>query len=92
VFQVPILLFIFILSDTYSDSNGQFVTLLTCLAALLPHVYLGNVMYGEAMWMGIGVVVGAQIGARIAAKLNTKVTLYLFIVILVVLAIKLFFV
>jgi len=91
VFQVPILLFILFYPTHIATATSQFVTLLTCLAALLPHIFLGNVMYAEATWMGIGVIVGAQIGARIAAKLNTKVTLYLFIVILIVLAIKLFF-
>ena len=92
VFQVPILLFILFYPTHIATATSQFVTLLTCAVALLPHIFLGNVMYGEAMWMGFGVIVGAQIGARLAAKLNTKVTLYLFIVILVVLAIKLFFV
>lgn len=91
VFQVPILLFILFYPTHIATATSQFVTLLTCVVALLPHIFLGNVMYGEALWMGVGVIVGAQIGARIAAKLNTKVTLYLFIVILVVLAIKLFF-
>ena len=91
VFQVPILLFILFYPTHIATATSQFVTLLTCIAALLPHIFLGNVMYGEAMWMGIGVIFGAQIGALIAAKLNTKVTLYLFIVILIVLAIKLFF-
>ena len=92
VFQVPILLFILFYPTHIATATSQFVTLLTCAVALLPHIFLGNVMYGEAMWMGLGVIVGAQIGARIAAKLNTKVTLYLFIVILIVLAVKLFFV
>lgn len=91
VFQVPILLFVLLFPTHIATATSQFVTLLTCLVALLPHIYLGNVMYGEAMWMGIGVIIGAQVGARIAAHLNTKVTLYLFIVLLVVFAIKLFF-
>ncbi len=92
VFQVPILLFILLYPTHLATATSQFVTLLTCIIALLPHIFLGNVMYGEAMWMGVGVIVGAQLGARIAAHLNTKVTLYLFIVILIVFAIKLFFV
>jgi len=92
VFQVPILLFVLLFPTHIATATSQFVTLLTCIVALLPHLFLGNVMYGEAMWMGIGVIVGAQIGARIAAHLNTKVTLYLFIVLLVVFAVKLFFV
>ncbi|MBF0569194.1 MAG: sulfite exporter TauE/SafE family protein [Candidatus Omnitrophica bacterium] len=92
VFQVPILIFLLRYPSHIATATSHFVTLLTCAIALLPHVFLGNVCYGEAMWMGVGVIAGAQLGARIAPKLNTKVTLYLFVVILVVLAIKLFFV
>ncbi|MBF0571456.1 MAG: sulfite exporter TauE/SafE family protein [Candidatus Omnitrophica bacterium] len=92
VFQVPILIFLLRYPSHVATATSHFVTLLTCAIALLPHVFLGNVCYAEAMWMGIGVIVGAQAGARIAPKLNTKVTLYLFVVILVILAVKLFFV
>lgn len=91
VFQVPILIFLLFYPTHIATATSHFVTLLTCAVALLPHVFLGNVMYGEALWMGVGVIAGAQIGARVASKLNTKVTLYLFIVILVIFGIKLFF-
>lgn len=92
VFQVPILIFLLFYPTHIATATSHFVTLLTCAIALLPHIFLGNVMYGEALWMGVGVIIGAQFGARIARKLNTKVTLYLFVIILIVLAIKLFFV
>ncbi|MBF0531983.1 MAG: sulfite exporter TauE/SafE family protein [Candidatus Omnitrophica bacterium] len=92
VFQVPILLFLLNYPTHIATATSHFVTLMTCAIAILPHVFLGNFMYGEAMWMGFGVIVGAQVGARLAAKLNTKVTLYLFIIILIVFAVKLFFV
>ncbi|MBF0477908.1 MAG: sulfite exporter TauE/SafE family protein [Candidatus Omnitrophica bacterium] len=92
VFQVPILIFLLRYPSHIATATSHFVTLLTCAIALLPHVFLGNVCYAEAIWMGIGVIVGAQAGARIAPKLNTKITLYLFVIILVVLAIKLFLV
>jgi hypothetical protein len=92
VFQVPILIFLLFYPTHIATATSHFVTLLTCAIALLPHVFLGNVMYGEAMWMGAGAIIGAQAGARIARRLNTKVTLYLFVIILIVLAVKLFFV
>lgn len=92
VFQVPILIFLLNYPTHIATATSHFVTLLTCAIALLPHIFLGNVCYAEALWMGIGVILGAQAGARIARKLNTKVTLYLFVIILVVLAVKLFFV
>ncbi len=92
VFQVPILIFLLRYPSHIATATSHFVTLLTCAIALMPHIFLGNVCYAEAIWMGVGVIVGAQVGARIAPKLNTKVTLYLFVVILIVLAIKLFLV
>lgn len=92
VFQVPILIFLLFYPTHIATATSHFVTLLTCAIALLPHIFLGNIMYGEAMWMGAGVIIGAQVGARIARRLNTKVTLYLFVIILIVLAVKLFFV
>jgi len=92
VFQVPILIFLLRYPSHVATATSQFVTLLTCAIALLPHVFLGNVCYAEALWMGIGVIAGAQAGARIAPKLDGKITLYLFVVILLILAFKLFFV
>jgi len=90
VFQVPILVFLLNYPMHLATATSHFVTLLTCAVALLPHVFLGNVRYAEALWMGVGVVLGAQAGARIAVKLNSKVMLYLFIVVLLVFAVRLF--
>jgi uncharacterized membrane protein YfcA len=90
VFQVPILLFLLFYPLHIATATSHFVTFMTCGIALIPHLFFGNIMFGQAIWMGIGVVTGAQVGARIAAKLNSKVTLYLFIIILFVFAIKLF--
>lgn len=91
VFQVPILIFLLKYPTHMATATSQLVTLLTCAFALLPHVFLGNVCYAEAMWMGIGVILGAQAGSRLAAKLDSKITMYLFVIILIAFAIKLFF-
>ena len=56
VFQVPILLFILFYPTHIATATSHFVTLLTCMIALLPHIFLGNVMYGEAMWMGLALL------------------------------------
>ncbi|MBF0494549.1 MAG: sulfite exporter TauE/SafE family protein [Candidatus Omnitrophica bacterium] len=92
VFQVPILIFLLNYPVHIATATSHFVTFLTCLIALIPHVIYGNICYAEAMWMGVGVIAGAQVGARVASKLDTKVTLYLFVIILIVFAIKLFLV
>jgi hypothetical protein len=92
VFQVPILIFLLKYPTHLATATSQMVTMLTCLFALIPHIFLGNVCYAEAAWMGVGVVLGAQAGARLAAKLDSKITMYLFVIILLAFAIKLFFV
>jgi len=40
--------------------------------ALIPHLFLGNIFFAEAMWMGIGVILGAQAGAKFAAKTKSR--------------------
>jgi len=92
VFQVPILIFLLKYPTHLATATSQLVTLLTCAFALIPHVFLGNVCYAEAAWMGVGVVLGAQVGARLAAKLDSKITMYLFVIILLAFAVKLFFI
>ena len=89
VLQVPILLYLLHYPAHIATATSHFVTLVTCAAALIPHVILGNVQYGEAVWMGLGVLVGAQLGVRVARKLRSKTIINLFTLVLFVFAAKL---
>ncbi|MBF0253586.1 MAG: sulfite exporter TauE/SafE family protein [Candidatus Omnitrophica bacterium] len=91
VFQVPILLFVLFYPAHIATATSHYVTALTCLFAVLPHVFLGNVFFDEALWMGLGVVVGAQLGAWLSPKLQSRLIIYLFIIIILVFAVKLLF-
>ena len=89
VFQVPILLFLLSYPPHVATATSHFITMLTCLFAVIPHLYFGTVHFGEVMWMGLGVVIGAQAGAWLAPKVNAKFLIYLFVVVILVFALKL---
>lgn len=90
VFQVPILLFLLYYPTHIATATSHFITMLVCAFALIPHLFLANIYFGEALWMGLGVIAGAQIGVRLAPKLHSKLIIYLFIVVLLVFALELF--
>ena len=90
VFQVPILIFLLKYPPHIATATSHFVTMATCLFALIPHIFLGNVMFSEAAWMGLGILVGAQIGAYLSPKINSKLIVHLFVIILLVFALKMF--
>ncbi|MBF0252854.1 MAG: sulfite exporter TauE/SafE family protein [Candidatus Omnitrophica bacterium] len=90
VFQVPVLIFLLKYPPHIATATSHFVTMATCLFALIPHLFLGNVMFDEALWMGVGIVTGAQLGAYLSPKLNAKLIVYLFVLILFVFALKMF--
>lgn len=89
VFQVPILVFLLYYPVHIATATSHFITMLICAAAVIPHIFLGNVFFGEVIWMGLGVVAGAQLGAKLAPRINSRLVMYLFIVILAVFAVKL---
>ena len=90
VFQVPILLFLLRYPPHIATATSHFITMMTCAIAVMPHLFFDNVYVGEALWMGLGVVVGAQVGAWVAPKLNSKLIIYLFVFVILVFAVKLF--
>lgn len=91
VLQVPILLYLLRYPPHVATATSHFVTMVTCLAAVAPHLIFGNVHYGETAWMGAGVIAGAQLGAKVARNISSKTIIYLFAVVLIVFAAKLLF-
>lgn len=90
VFQVPIMLFLLLYPAHLATATSHFITATTCLFALLPHLFLGNIMFASALPIGFGVILGAQLGARLANKINSRVLVYLFVIVLVIFALELF--
>ena len=91
VLQVPILLYALRYPPHIATATSHFVTAVTAGAALVPHVFLGNVHYGQALWMGVGVIVGAQVGAEWARRLRSTTIIYLFGGLLLVISVRLLF-
>ena len=90
VFQVPIMLFLLMYPAHLATATSHFITATTCLFALIPHLFLGNIMFSSAIPIGIGVLIGAQVGAKLAVRIQSKYLIYLFVLVLVVFALELF--
>jgi uncharacterized membrane protein YfcA len=86
VLQVPMLHYLLWYPPHIATATSHFVTMVTCAAALTPHLLLGNVHYEAALWIGAGVLVGAQLGARMAPRISSKAVMALFVIVLLVFA------
>lgn len=89
VFQVPILMFLLNYPPHIATATSHFITMLTCLLAVIPHLFFGTVHFGEVMWMGAGVLIGAQAGVWVAPKIDSRILVFLFIGVIAVFGIKL---
>ena len=86
IFQVPLLAFLLSYPVHIATATSHFITMNVAFFGLVPHCYLGNILFHEAMWMGLWVFLGAQVGAYIAPKINGRFIIYLFVVVVVFLA------
>jgi hypothetical protein len=89
VLQVPLLVYVLRYPVHVATATSHFITMLTCLFALVPNIFFGNVQFAEALCMGVGVVVGAQMGAWLSPKLRGKGIMWLFIVLILAFAARL---
>jgi uncharacterized membrane protein YfcA len=91
VIQIPIMLYVLRYPPHIATATTHFVTMMTCAAALIPHLILGNIQVNEAWCMGIGVIGGAQLGARFARHISPKAVVCLYNIVLLVFACRLLF-
>lgn len=89
VLQVPLLVYVLRYPIHVATATSHFVTMLTCLFALAPNLVFDNVRFGEALWMGLGVVFGAQAGAWLSPKIGGKGIMWLFVAVLVLFSVRL---
>ena len=89
VLQVPVLLYLLCYPPHIATATSHFVTMMTCAAALIPHLALGNIFFGKALLMGGGVMVGAQVGARLAPRISSQGVIWLYVGVLLVFAFRL---
>jgi uncharacterized membrane protein YfcA len=89
VLQVPLLVYVLRYPVHVATATSHFVTMMTCLFALVPNIFFGNVQFAEALCMGVGVVLGAQAGAWLSPKLRGRGIMWLFVALILVFAVRL---
>ena len=89
VLQVPILVFALGYPVHIATATSHFITMLTCTYALAPNIAFGNVYFGQAAWLGVGVLGGAQIGAWLSPKIRSARIIHLFVLVVFVFGVRL---
>ena len=89
IIHVPALIHMLGFPSHLAAATSHFILAISSLVGAGTHVALGNVLFGPAALMGIGVISGAQVGARIARKSKGAITVRLLSVALIVVAIRL---
>jgi len=89
IIHVPALIHLLFFSSHLAAATSHFILALSAFVGAGTHVALGDVLFGPAALMGIGVIPGAQLGALLAKKSRGAVTVRLLSVALFVVAIRL---
>jgi uncharacterized protein len=89
IIHVPALIHLLFFPAHIAAATSHFILAISTLVGASTHVALGNVLFGPAALMGIGVIAGAQIGARWAKKAKGATTVRLLSVALIVVGIRL---
>ena len=89
IFHVPAMIYLFAFPAAIAAATSTFILAFSSLIGAATHVSLGNVLFGPAALMGIGVIAGAQIGVAIARRAKSVVVVRLLASALVLVAIRL---
>jgi uncharacterized membrane protein YfcA len=89
IIHVPALIHLLFFSSHLAAATSHFILAMSALVGAGTHVALGDVLFGPAALMGIGVIPGAQLGALLAKKSRGAVTIRLLSIALFVVAIRL---
>ncbi len=73
VVHVPAMVFLFNFPAHLASATSTFVLIFTSLAGGAAHLVNGNVIFGPAIAMSVGVIGGAQLGAYIARRVKGKI-------------------
>jgi uncharacterized membrane protein YfcA len=86
--MVPILHFALCFPLHLAVATSVFIMVFTSISGVATHLYLGNVHFGYALLLIIGVIFGAQIGAVVAKRVSGKTLRRIFGVILVLVSLR----
>jgi uncharacterized membrane protein YfcA len=89
IFHVPAMIHMLSFPAPIAAATSTFILMFSSLVGGATHLSLGNVLYGPAALMGIGVIAGAQIGAAIAKRAKSVVVVRLLASALIIVAIRL---
>lgn len=91
VIQVPAMIHLLAFPTVIATATSQFVLIFTALVGGGTHLALGNVLFGPATLLGIGVIAGARIGSAIARRIHAAAVVRLLAVALLLVAVRLWF-
>lgn len=74
-----------------ATATSHFVLAISSLVGVVSHQWEGHILWGYAVFFGIGAIFGAQEGARIAKKVKGRSIMYLLAGALMLLALRLVF-
>jgi len=89
IFHVPAMIHVLFFPAVIATATSQFILAFSSLVGGVTHLSLGNVLFGPAALMGIGVVAGAQVGSTMAKTLRGSVVVRLLSLALIVVAVRL---
>lgn len=89
IFMVPAMVFLFGFPAHLAAATSSFVLVFTALSGVLSHLLRGNVLFGPAIVMSLGVIVGAQIGAAVSQRVHGKAILRFLSVALIITGLQL---
>ncbi len=89
IFHVPAMIHMLFFPAVIATATSQFILAFSSLVGGVTHVSLGNVLFGPATLMGIGVVGGAQVGSAISRRIKGALIVRLLSIALFIVAARL---
>ena len=89
IFHVPAMMYLLSFPAVIATATSQFILAFSSLVGGATHVSLGNVLFGPATLMGIGVITGAQAGGALARRARGAVVVRLLAVALILVGARL---
>ncbi|MEO8448401.1 MAG: sulfite exporter TauE/SafE family protein [Gemmatimonadota bacterium] len=70
IIHVPVLIYVLGFPAHIATATSHFILVISAGAGAVSHIWLGNVLFGPAIFMGLGAIFGAPVGARLARRLH----------------------
>jgi uncharacterized membrane protein YfcA len=91
IIHVPVLIHLLGFPAHLATATSHFILVITAAIGTITHMGLGHVLWGPAIFMGIGVIAGAQFGAWFGQRVGGALMVRLLSVALIVVGLRLLF-